>query len=323
MVRPAGRPRSDVVDVSPEMAVEVRLGILALESGLIRPVSMAGLEPVDEPRFEHDQKYGPMSAWVVTNARAVLGLAHLDILAAHMELVAHAEPSVVTASALQMTADGVNRSDALAETRALAHRVSARAQQRRDWRAEVEDRAQDLGLSRRAARDYLSGHLNVFVAQILGACALEDVMQPALRLQALGAWRCITSPTEDNPGSAWRCSDRTAEILQRFFADMDEDQIIWLLNTLFAPADPAWEALQHRLIGSTLVRAASPPPLTEIVGPGLTEVLSFRGGRSLIDQLARLIVALCEPPSWLSSGDLAAGRDQFVGAAEVVWPDSI
>lgn len=79
-------------------------------------------------------------------------------------------------------------------------------------------------------------------------------------------------------------------------------------------------AVQHRLIGSTLVRAASPPPLAEIVGPGLVEVLSFRGGRSYIDQLARLIAALCEPPAWLGQEDLAVTRSHIAGLGEVDWP---
>lgn len=303
------------------MAVDLRLRILALETGLVRPVALAGLEPVDEPAFGHDQTYGPMSAWVVTNARAMLGLVHLDILTAHMELAAHAEPSIVTATALKMTADGVDRSDALVATQVLASRVSARLQERRDWRIEIEGRAEDLGLSRRAAREYLAGHLRVFVEQVLSACALEDLLQPALRLRSLGAWRCLTSPTEDDPGPEWRCSDRTAETLRRFFAGMDEDALIWSLDQMLGPSTEAREAIQHRLIGSTLVRAASPPPLVEIVGPGLVEVLSFRGGRSYIDQLARLIAALCEPPAWLSREDLAVTRRQIAGLGEVDWPN--
>lgn len=316
------RQRSNAVDISPELAVDLRLRILALEAGLLRPVSLPGLAPVDEPVFGHDQTYGPMSAWVVTNARAMLGLAHLDILTAHMELVAHAEPPIVVATALKMTAEGVDRSDALAATRVLASRVSTRLQERRDWRLEVEGRAQDLGLSRRAAREYLAGHLGVFVEQVLSACALEDVLQPALRLHALGAWRCLTSPTEDDPGSEWRCSERTAETLRRFFADMDEDALLWSLNQMLAPTGGPDETVQHRLIGSTLVRAASPPPLVEIVGPGLLDVLSFRGGRSFIDQIARLIAALCEPPGWLSPEDLAAGRNRIERMAEIDWPDA-
>ncbi|MCL3818977.1 hypothetical protein [Aeromicrobium wangtongii] len=307
------------VDVSPAMAVEIRLKILALEAAATRCVSMPGLDRVDEPRFDHDQPYGPMSPWVVTNARAAVRLTHLDILVAHMELVAHADPPIVTATALRMTAAGVGRSDALEATLALATRVSARLQERRHWRREVESRADDLGLSRRAARQYLADHLDAFVERVLVACALEDVMTPALRLQSLGAWRCITSVTEDDPGAEWRCTDATAATLRRFFADMDEDALVWHLSAVLAPDDPDREAIRHRLIGSTLVRAASPPPLAEIIGPGLLDDLGYRGGRSLIDQLARLLAALCQPPDWLSPQDLLIERDRLANW-EIDWP---
>jgi hypothetical protein len=43
-----------------------------------------------------------MSPWVVANARAMLGLPHIDILAAHMQLSTHAHPSAVTVGMLQL-----------------------------------------------------------------------------------------------------------------------------------------------------------------------------------------------------------------------------
>jgi hypothetical protein len=316
--KPISAP-SRVVDVSPEMAVEIRLKILALEAASTRCVSVPGLERVDDPRFDHDQPYGPMTPWVVTTARAVLRLTHLDILAAHMELVAHAEPPIVTATALQLTAARVGRSDAREATQVLATRVSERLQQRRHWRGEIESRAVDLGLSLVASRQYLSDHLDGFLERVLVACALEDVMPPALRLQSLGAWRCITSVTEDDPGAEWRCSDATAATLRQFFADMDEHALVWCLGPILGGGDPGREALRHRLIGSTLVRAASPPPLAEIVGPGLQDTLGYRGGRSLIDQLARFLTALCEPPAWLSPTDLLAERAGFADSG-IDWP---
>lgn len=311
-----------IVNVSPEVAVNVRLGILALEAGLTRPVALPGLGPVDEPEFGHDQTYGPMTAWVVTNARAMLGLANLDMFAAHMELAAHAEPPEVTAMALRLTAGRVGRQDALAATQVLASRVSATVQKRRAWRDEVESRAADLGMSRRAAREYLASHLDVFVKQVLAACAIEDVLPRPLRLQALGAWRCLASPTEDDPGAEWRCSASTAAFLREFFSGMDEAALVDALNMMLVPGQPDQEAFRHRLIGSTLIRAASPPPLAEIVGPGLLDVLDYRGGRSLIDQLARLLVALCEPPTWASRDDIERTREVIASAGHIAWPDA-
>lgn len=308
------------VDVSPERAIEVRLGIVALEAGLARPVSLPGLAAVDEPEFGHDQTYGPMTPWVVTNARAMLGLAGVDLLAAHMELSSHAEPSSVTIAALQMTADRVGRTDAHEQVGALARRVSLRLQERREWREQVTIRSEDLGLSRREARAYLGEHLDIFIGKVLRACALEDVMSLSLRLQALGAWRCASSATEDDPGPEWRCSDRTTATLRAFFGDMDEDDLLSSLRHILAPLDPDEEEVHHRLIGSTLVRAASPPPLAQYVGPGLADVVSYRGGRSFIDQVARLIAALCEPPEWLGPDDLALARERVAGDREISWP---
>lgn len=307
------------IDVTAEMALEVQLGILALESGLGRPVDVPGLDRVDNPEFGHDQPYGPMSPWVVTHARAMLGLPHVDILTAHMELAAHAVPSKVTAAALTMVADGAGRTATLEPIRFLAGRVTTRLQERRDWREEIGYRAEDLGLSQRAARRYLAGHLGAFVEQVLGACAVEDVMPSQLRLQSLGPWRCIASPTEDDPGPDWICSERTASTLRGFFTSMDEESLVGSLNLVLLPSDPDEDALMHRIIGSTLVRAASPPPLAEIVGPGLVDVLTYRAGRSYVDQLARLIAGLCEPPGWLSPNDLDAARRRF-DPLGIDWP---
>jgi hypothetical protein len=308
------------VDVSADKAVELRLAILALESAHRRPVHLPGLDPVGDPDFGHDQPYGPMTPWVVANARAMLGLPHVDILTAHMELSAHAHPTAVTAGGLELAAGLAGRKEIIVPVHLLARRVAVRVQERRAWRTEIEARAEDLGLSRREAREYLAGHLDVFAEQVLRACAVEDAMPLQLRLRSLGAWRCITSPTEDDPGPEWRCSDLTAQTLKRFFADMDEDTLIDSVNECLAPTGGDEDALLHRLIGSTLVRAAAPPPLAEIVGAGLTETLSFRGGRSIIDQLARLVAALCEPPDWLSQPDLATARGRVEQAAPIDWP---
>lgn len=296
----------------------VRLGIVSLEAGISRPVIIPGLETTEQIDFSHDQQYGPLTPWVIANARAMLGLEHIDALAVRMETVAAVAAPVVIAAALDTAAAHEPRGEAVEQVKRLALRVSRGVQDRDDWRTLVSEREVELGLSAAETGEYLGSHLDAFVSNILIACALQDVLSEQLMLCALGAWRSVVSPDEDDPGDAWRCDESTTATLRRWLADVDEDR---LADMILAIDDLGIEDSEMRicLIGSTLIRKASPPPLASIVGPGLREVVSHRGGRSYLDQLARLVAALCQPPNWLTHEEVDEQRRKLTKLIGVVW----
>lgn len=312
-------PPPTPVEVGDEHAMAVRLGVVALESCIKRPVHMPGLELADHIEFGQDQTYGPLTPWVVANARAMLGLDHVDVVIARMESAAAAHDPNIASIALTMTAEQVVRSDGVERIGHLAQRVSRRLQERKDWGFEVQETATELGMSRQKARDYLGSHLGIFVTNALAACALEDVMTEQLTLCSLGGWRSIVSPTESDPGDLWRCEESTTATLTRFFANLDEDGLVEAIQAIDEAEHTEVAELRLRLIGSTLVRKASPPPQSEIVGPGLRDVLSYRGGRSYVDQLARLVAALCQPPFWLSDEEAARQRAMLTESIGISW----
>lgn len=306
-------------EIGDELAMAVRLGIVSLEAGINRPVDLAGLETADQIDFSHGQVYGPLTPWVIVNARAVLGLEHVDALLVRMESVAPvAAPSVIS-QALDMAAETARRRDAVEQARRLALRVSRRLQERDDWSLLVAERPLRPGLSSRAAQLPFGTHLDAFLGNVLTACVLQDTLPEPLMLCALGAWRAVISPGEDDPGDAWRCDESTTATLERWLADLDEDRLADAVLAL-DEAGPTEEAgLRICLIGSTLIRKASPPPLTSIVGPGLREVVAHRGGRSYVDQLVRLVASLCQPPTWLPADEAERERRRLTDLLGVVW----
>lgn len=315
----APAPAPAAVDVSDELAVELSLGIVALEACTPDAVQITGVDRPESVQFGQHQTYGPLTPWVIANARAMIGLKNVDVMIARMEMVAAAAPPVATQMALEWTAEPVLRSDALGRVRSLAEQVSRQLQHRSEWPSEVRTRATELGLPLREAREYLDGHLRGFVGNTLAGCALQDVMSSRLLLCALGGWRSIVSPSEDDAGSQWRCDGSTAATLRRFFAHMDEDGLVRVIDAIEEVEHTERADLRQRLIGSTLTGPSSPPPVAEIVGPELQEVIQFRGGRSYVDQLARLIAALCQPPRWMSSDDAMRERRALTDSIGVVW----
>lgn len=305
--------------IGDELAMSVRLGIVSLEAGLNRPVHLAGLEASDQIDFSHGQLYGPLTPWVVVNARTMLGLEHVDALLVRMESVAPvAAPSVIS-QALDLAAGPAHRCDAVEQVGRMALRVSQHLQQRDDWSLLVAERSIPLGLSPLGAHRHFAAHLDAFLSNTLAACALQDVLSEPLMLCALGAWRSVISPNEDDPGDAWRCDDSTTATLERWFADLDEDRLADAVLALDEAGPIEDEELRICLIGSTLIRKASPPPLATIVGPALREVVSHRGGRSYVDQLARLVAGLCQPPTWLPPDAAERERSRLTDLIGVIW----
>ncbi len=296
----------------------VRLGIVSLEAGISRPVTVPGLQLSEQIDFSHDQQYGPLTPWVVANARAVLGLAHVDALMVRMETVAAVAAPMVVSRALEMTAEGAFRTGVVEAVRHVALRVCRGVQEREDWQVLVSERAVDLGLSVEAAGEHLVGHLEAFVSNTLTACALQDVMSEELMLCSLGAWRSILSPDEDDPGDAWRCDESTTATLKHWLADLDEDRFAEIILALDEDAVEDAE-LRVCLIGSTLIRRASPPPLATIVGPGLRAMVTHRGGRSYLDQLVRLVAGLSQPPNWVPVDVIEEQRRKLTDLMGVIW----
>lgn len=315
----APAPPPEPVDVGSEFAIELRLGIIALEARTPDAIAMRGLERDDAMSFDHDQRFGPLTPWVVANARAMLALENLDQLAVRVEDAAMAENPEIHEVALDMVAKMVLRDDAARRLQSISRRLSHRLQTRDDWTDEIRHRAQELDFSRTWTRTYLGNLLDRFVRNTLLACALQDVIGEQLLLSTLGAWNTVLSPDGAYTGDRWRCSDATSSTLRAYFADMDEDDLVAAVATLDDSSRSRDAELGFKLIGSTLVRKASPPPLAEIVGPGLRDLLEYRGGRSHLDQIARLIAALCEPPSWLEATEVESQRSRLTDLLGVAW----
>ena len=306
------------IDVTDDWAVELALGIIALGTRTPESITMRGLEH-DEVHFGHDQRFGPLTPWVVANARAMLALAELDILVARMEQAAMAANPRVNDAALSMVAGMAHRDEAVARVRRTAHQLTRRLTARADWKGMVRQRADEIGRSRSWTRTYLGDLLDEFIGNTLVACVLQDLMNDRLAGSATGVWCSILSPHEDFPGERWRCSDSTTAILRGFFADLDEDGLVDAIQAIDNPTNNEESQQCGMLIGSTLVRNASPPPLTEIVGPGLRDLLQYRGARSLMDQVARLIAGLAQPPDSIEPADVARLRSKLTETLGVRW----
>lgn len=306
------------IDVTDDWAVELELGIIALGTRTPESVTMHGLEH-GEVDFGHDQRFGPLTPWVVANARAMLALEEPDILVARLEQAAMAENPRVNEAALSIVAGMAHRHEAVAGVRRTAYQLTRRITAREDWKGIVRQRADEIGRSRSWTRTYLGDLLAQFICNTLVACALQDLMNDRLAMSATGAWCSILSPHEDFPGEKWRCSDSTTAILRRFFADLDEDGLVDMVMAIDDPRNTEESQQCVMLIGSTLVRNASPPPLAEIVGPGLRGLLPYRGARSLMDQLARLIAGLAQPPDSIEPADVARLRSKLTETLGVQW----
>ena len=306
------------IDVTDDWALELKLEIVVLETRTPESVRMGGLEH-DEVDFSHDQRFGPLTPWVVANARAMLALEELDILVTRLEQAAMAVNPKVNEYALSIVAGMAHRDEAVARVRRTAYRLTRRITAREDWKEMVRERADEIGRSRSWTRTYLGDLLEEFVSNTLVACALQDLMNDRLAMSATGAWCSILSPHEDFPGEKWRCSDSTTAILRRFFADLDEDGLVDRIMAIDDPRNTEESQQCVKLIGSTLVRNASPPPLVEIVGPGLRDLLPFRGARSSMDQLARLIAGLAQPPDSIEPADVARLRHNLTETLGVQW----
>lgn len=306
------------IDVTDDWALELKLEIIVLETRTPESVTMGGLER-DEVDFRHDQRFGPLTPWVVANARAMLALEVLDILVARLEQAAMAENPQVNKAALSIVAGMAHRDDAIARVQRTAYRLTRRITARGSWNEMVRQRADEIGRSRSWTRTYLGDLLEEFVGNTLVACALQDLMNDRLAMSATGSWRSILSPHEDFPGEQWRCSDSTTAILRRFFAELDEDGLVDGIMAIDDPRNTEESQQCLKLIGSTLVRNASPPPLAEIIGPGLRDLLPYRGARSLMDQLARLIAGLAQPPDSIEPADVSRLRRQLTETLGVQW----
>lgn len=306
------------IDVTDDWAVKLNLGIIALETRIPESATMRGLER-DEVDFSHDQRFGPLTPWVVANARAMLALEELDVLAVRLEQAAMAVNPKVNEVALSIVAGMADRDEAVARVGRTAYRLTRRVTAREDWKGIVRERADEIGRSRNWTRTYLGDLLGEFIGNTLVACALQDLMNDSLTMSATGAWCSILSPHEDFPGERWRCSDSTTAILRRFFADLDEDGLVDRIMAIDDPRNTEESQQCVKLIGSTLLRNASPPPLAEIVGPGLRDLLPYRGARSLMDQLARLIAGLAQPPDTIEPADVARLRCTMTETLGVVW----
>ena len=306
------------IEVTDDWAVQLKLGIIALETRTPESVTMPGLER-DEAEFGHDQRFGPLTPWVVANGRAMLALEEVDALVARIEQAAMAVDPQVNELALSMVAGMSHRDRAVARVQRTAYQLTRRITARADWKEMVKVRAEEIGRSRSWMRSYLAGLLADFVDNTLVACALQDLMNDDLTMSATGAWCAILSPHEDFPGEKWRCSDSTTAILREFFADLDEDGLVDSFVAIDDPRNNKESQQVLKLIGSTLVRKASPPPLAEIVGPGLRDFLPARGARSLMDQLARLIAGLAQPPDSIESADIARLRYKVTETLGVQW----
>jgi hypothetical protein len=317
--RLAPPPPPSRIDVSDEKAAEVRLGVVALEAAIHRWDLLCGFVELGEVGFGHEQPYGPMSAWVVANARAMVGLEHIDVLAVRMELVAAAENPQVASMALSMVAEPILRASAVAAIADLVDDVVGRIEARDDWQEAIRYRAADLSMSFSDAKTYLAEHLRVFVSNALASCALEDVIYEPLLLLSQGGWRSVVSPSNDDPGALWHCSEETASTLRRFFADMDEPSLTWAVGVFETPDHDELAYLRTRLVGSTLTRAASPPPLATVVGPGLADLLHDRWILSHVDHLARYVAALCEPPAWADEKMIGQERARLARATGFAW----
>lgn len=306
------------IDVTDAWAAELNLGIIALETRTPESVTMRGLER-DGVDFSHDQRFGPLTPWVVANARAMLALEEFDILVARLEQAAMAVNPQVNEAALSMVAGMAHRDEAVARVRQTAYRLTRRITAREGWKGEVRQRADEIGRSRGWTRAHLGDLLTDFIGNTLVACALQDLMNDGLAMSATGAWCSMLSPHEDFPGEKWRCSDSTTAILRGFFADLDGDGLVDLVMAIDDPRNTRESQQCLTLIGSTLIRNASPPPLAEIVGPGLRDLLPYRGARSLMDQLARLIAGLAQPPDSIEPADVARLRHKLTETLGVRW----
>lgn len=314
----APAPPPALVDVTDEVAVAVRLRIIELEARTPDSVIMNGLEREDVS-FGHDQRFGPLTPWVVANARVMLGLEEIDVLVARMEQVAIALNPKVNEAALSMIAVWSLRSNAMQRVRRMADRVVDRLTAREDWKDLVRHRADEIGRSRNWTRTYLKDLLREFVGNTLVACGMQDVMNEHLVMSATGAWRSVLSPHEDFPGELWLCSDSTTAVLKDFFADLDEDGLVECVMAMDDPTNSKQAQQVLGLIGSTLLRNASPPPLAELVGPGLRDLVQHRSARSLMDQIARFIAGIAEPPPGTDPADVVRLRRELTEAMGVRW----
>lgn len=304
--------------VTDDWVLRLRLGIIALEERTPEAITMRGLER-DDVDFSQDQRFGPLTPWVVANARAMLALEELDIVVARMEEVAMAMDPDLNETALAMLATTFDRTGAIVRIRQMSMQLGRRLAARCSWKELAKDRADEIGRSRAWTWGYLNELLVDFIANTLAACAMQDVMSDDLTMSATGAWRSMLSPHEDFPGDMWRCTEATAQLLRDFFADLDEDGLVDRAVAIEDPRDTEESRQCLVLIGSTLVRAASPPRLAEIVGPGLCDLLKYRGARSMMDQLARLIAGLADPPDSIESADIARLRHTMTEALGVQW----
>lgn len=308
------------VDPPHQVTKAYRAGILALEARTgPMPVDLSDLGAIDQPCFDSRQRYGPLTPWVVSNVRAFVSCVRSDALVSRMLAVVGTQDWRTIGMVLHTLARDLRRERALEEASELARRLVEERQRRPSWWVDVRRNALDLRISQEESEHHLLGHLGSFVSTSVSALVLEDRLEDRQLLPSLGAWRTLLAVDECDTGPAWRCSPATVDRLVSLVQDWDEERLVTALEDLELRSDPVQQELRLQLIGSTMTRAASPPPPAEIVGVGLGEAVQFRGGRSMVDGLSRLVAALSEPPRWVGQRDVQEQRRVFSDLFGVSW----
>lgn len=311
-------------DPPDEAVVSLRMGIIELESRIgSMPAELSDLAAVDDACFDWRQRYGPLTPWVVSNARVFVDCVESDALASRAQEAAATEDWRVLDMVLHTLSRDFRRERAVVEIAELAGRLVDERERRPSWRADVRRHALELRMTVEESEEYLRLHLVRFVRISLSALALEDRLDERQRLPALGAWRTLLAPDECDAGPAWRCKDTTTLRLGELMKDWSEDHLVDALEAIESHSDPVQEELRMKLVGSTLTSSSAPPPPGEIVGPGLSEAVTFRGGRSMVDGFTRIIAGLSEPPRWIDQDDIDRQRRIFTELFGLTWDQSV
>lgn len=246
--------------------------------------------PID---FSVHGPYGPLSALVEAHARAIAGVADVDVLISN----ALAVEEVMNPGALMARMSALSRlsgrDEQVEQVQWLVDRVADRLSKRRAWRNTVTEMARvcDLGLASTQAN--LDDLVRQLATCALTGLALDDVLPDDLVLASQGPWRAVMSSTGADPGQRWRCSEEAEQAIRRAFAALDGFGLRHVVQSMIGPVSELLGQDLMRAQGLALTRAVAPPEVTEIVlTPHQARILSplMVQQLSLLAQLMAVVI---------------------------------
>jgi hypothetical protein len=283
-------------------------------------VRVPGASLPDGPvAYDVDGRYGPLSALVEAHALAMAGSRSIETLVANA-LAAEAAMSPRALIGLMDTMSRLSgRDEQVAEVGRLAARVMDRLEQRRLWRDHVARwaRESDDTVARMSAnlRDLAETSFRCALMSI----ALDDVLPPDMVLAAQGPWRATSSPSGNDPGQRWRCSQTAERVLRQFFATLDAHGLLDLAAVMVGPVEALLEDDLLVVQGRALTRAAAPPPVLDLVRTPFRLTASMTPVQRQLAVFGQLMTVLIDGQFVLDDERLAQLRWALGGHDDPTW----